>query len=281
MATGAQAETIANDPFLTGGSHYTIGNINGQNPTVTGFTDPWFPADGGGSYSVSSTPLSYSAPTGYAKTPGAGALVNTVDGERADRLLDPGVTSAFGVTSGTVYMSFELQLANVGGYEAVELWSPSGGQAEGNRVLQLGYSTFGDFPSSSKFGIRVNDDSSGSTTGSFDPVDNSTHLFVLQFNLNSGASADTLNAWEDPTDLTGAAPTGGTKVSLSGFSVNDIGTFDLAEFGGNTGTALSEVRIGSTLADISGIEAVPEPSTNYLILLGLGALFPLRRKLTA
>jgi hypothetical protein len=117
-------------------------------------------------------------------------------------------------------------------------------------------------------------------SGVFGVADSNTHLFVLQLNLASGVN-DTLNAWEDPTSLSGSTPTGGYEVSLSGFSVNGaITEFSLGSFvgSGSMDTELSEVRIGDTLADVA---AVPEPSVTYLALLGPGALFLVRRRMTA
>jgi MYXO-CTERM domain-containing protein len=275
MASGAQAQILANDPFLTGGSGYTVGGVSGQNPTVTGFNGAWGNVDGPGG-TISSTPISYTAPTGYVETSGAGTLSQGND-YRSFRAFSSGVTSAFGATSGTLYISFELQLAGgVSGYQAAEISTTP----DGYRFLQVGYSSAGDFANTTDFGITVNNTANGTTTGTFGAADSNAHLFVLQLNLASGAN-DTLNAWEDPTSLAGSAPTGGNEVSLSGFSVNGaINEFSLGSFigSGSMDTELSEVRMGDTLADVA---AVPEPSVAHLALLGFGALFLIRRRMIA
>jgi len=276
MDSGAQAQILANDPFLTGGANYTVGVVVGQNPAVTGFNGAWYNSGDGPGGTISSTSLSYTAPTGYSETPGAGNLSQGND-YRSYRNFSSGVTSAFGATSGTIWMSFELQLAGgVSGYQAVEISQ----NPDAYRFLQIGYSSLGDFENSTDFGITVNNTASGTTSGVFGAADSNTHLFVLELNLASGAN-DTLNAWEDPTSMAGSTPTGGTEVSLSGFSINDpITEFSLGSFvgSGSMDTELSEVRMGDTLADIT---AVPEPSIAYLALLGQGALFLVRRRMTA
>lgn len=275
MAPGAQAQILANDPFLTGGGNYTTsGSIVGQGPAVAGFTGNWFDAFQGVRDSVSATPISYSGTTGYDTTPGSGALVNITQDGRAGRALDSSVVNALTATSGTVYMSFLMQLPTVGGYQAVEL----GNGSDPGRFLQVGASSFGDFQNSTHFGITLNASGGGGTTGSFGLADTAAHLFVLQFNLTSGT--DTLNAWEDPTSVTGGVVTGGTEVSLSGFTVINtpsdllLGTFG----GGSQGTGVSDIRFGLTLGDVT---AVPEPSVSYLAFIGLGVLFLVRRRLTA
>jgi len=282
----AQAQLLANDAFLTAGgepSNYSTGSDAGQNPTNTlGFSGGW----SGGS-SVSATPISYSAPTGYNETPGAGDFNMPNAQVRDSRQLSNSVINAFTATSGTVYMSFELQLPTLFGagqdYQALELGDNGGG----NRFLQIGYSTFGDFGgSTANFGVRVNNNNTNSNLG---VADTNAHLFVLGLTLGVGAT-DSLTVWEDPTNLTGSNPTGGTQVTISGFSVNgtNLNTtgsnfLSLGQFstGGNaTGLTLSEVRIGTTLASIA---AVPEVPTSSLTLLGLGALVVVmvRRKMIA
>jgi hypothetical protein len=268
MAPGAQAQILANDPFGTAGG-YTAGSILGQNPTTTGFTGAWNSNFGSGA-NATATPLTYTAPTGYFETTGAGTMVDGASGNN-QRSLASSVTTAFGASSGSLYLSFELQLAGgTAGYQAFELY------INGTRALQVGASSFGDFANSANFGIRLNDN--GATQGAFGALDTSTHLFVLQFNLAAGTS---LNAWEDPTDLSGLAPTGGTEVSLTGLpSLAGVDRLNLSDFG-SANLSLSEVRMGDTLANITGAAPVPEPSAACLASLGLGALFLFRRRVTA
>jgi hypothetical protein len=281
MAPTVQAQLIADDAFLTGGSNYTPGAITGQNPTVTGFTGAWAQYATGNDGSVSATPLSYSGTTGYVTTSGAGAMSDPISNSRTARAFDPSVSNAFAATSGTVYMSFELQLSSAAAnapYQAVELNSNPANDP--TRFMQLGFAgtSTTDFASSTNFGVSLN---SGAVKGTLGVADTNAHLFVIQLNLTAGT--DTMNVWQDPTDITGATPTGGTEASLSGFTVANVPAFlDLANFVGNGtgGTELGEFRIGDTLADIAD---VPEVPTSSLTLLGLGALVivMVRRKMIA
>ena len=268
----AHAQLLANDPFLTGGSNYSVGGINGQNPTVTGFTGAW---SGGGS--VSATPISYSSPTGYSATSGAGSWVTNGE-NRNGRPFDSGVTGALGATSGAVYMSFSMQLTTLGStgqaYQALEIAPDTSGN---NRSLQIGYSTFGDFADGSKFGVRVNDN--GSFQGALGTADTAGHLFVLKLSLGSGAT-DSLTVWEDPTDITGTNPTGGTSTTISGFALtagrfNDLTAGNFFTGGGSPSTSISDIRIGGALSDIAG---VPEPSTYVMMLSGFGLLLAFQRR---
>ena len=278
IAPSAQAQVLASDPFLTGGSNYTVGNITGQNPTVTGFTGAWFQDIGSNNGSVTATPLSYSGTTGYSQTAGGGALNQSVQDSRSGRALTAPVVSALTATSGTVYMSFLMKLPSVAGYQAVEL----GNNADTQRFLQIGYSSFGDFSNSTNFGVTLNSTGGGGITGSLGVADTNTHLFLLQLNLGSG-STDTMSVWEDPTSVTGGVVvSSGLQVNLSGFSVAQTPNFlDIGNFGGGSaGYQVGEVRIGQTLADVT----VPEVPTSTMAFLGLGALVVMmirRRKMVA
>ena len=281
IAPSAHAQLLAKDAFYTAGGsgagNYNVGAVSGQNPTtnITGFNGAWSAQNfgGGSGPTVSATPISYSGTTGYGVPIGGGSLVNASAQVRAARALTTAVTNAFTATSGTVYMSFDLQLTSLGTgipqvYQALELGSDATG---GPRFLQLGYSTFGDFGGSNpNFAVRLND--SGSLVANLGVADTAAHLFVLAFTLGSG-STDSLTVYEDPTSMLGSNPTGGTQATISGFSaVNTPGFLEFATFSGGgavTGTTLSDVRIGQTLPDIA---AVPEVPTSSLTLLGLGAL---------
>jgi hypothetical protein len=279
LAPAAHAQVLANDPFLTGGSNYSTGGVDGQGPTTIGFTGVWAQENGGNNATISSTPLTLaSTPTGYNTTPGAGSFIANIQDSRNTRALDPSVTSAFTATSGTVYMSFELQLSSSPstGYQALEMSANPG--SDGNRFLQIGESSFGDFGSTGVFGFRLNDN--GAQAATLGAVDSNAHLFVLAFTLGSG-STDSLTVYEDPTNLTGSTPVGGLQATVSGFSVNNLPNYlNLSTFaGGAQGTAMSEIRIGETLQDV----AVPEPSSISMILIGAGGLafVMIRRKAKA
>jgi hypothetical protein len=99
------------------------------------------------------------------------------------------------------------------------------------------------------------------------------NLFLVRFDLGTGAGADSVTAWMNPT-LTGLGdPTGG--VTVSGLDLRSVDRVSFATFGGGANLDADEIRLGSTLTSVT---AVPEPTS--LSLLGLGAigLLAIRRK---
>jgi hypothetical protein len=250
------AQLLANDPFLTGGTGYSPGvTVVGQNPTVPGFSGAWV-AQFDGTNVVSASSLAYSAP-GYA-APSGGSLSITA-AARIGRLFD--VTNPFN-SNGTVYLSFLMQVSDSSVYKAFEL--NSGGD-DGTRAFQLGVASTGDFPNSTNFGFRINNNAS--LSGSLGAYDSGVHLFVIRFDLTSAALGDSVTAWMDPSISSTGDPSGG--LTISGFDLSSVDRFYLSSFGGaGAGTNYDEIRMGGTFQDVT-TGAVPEPTTIACLIGGL------------
>lgn len=263
LLPAAKAQVLANDPFLTGttpanGEYLVTGSLVGQSPTVTGFSGAWV---GGGT--VSSTGLSYSDPNYTAPTGGSLSTTNT---NREYRLFDTPTASALSTSAnGTVYLSFLAKFiaTNPGGgwnYAALELGT---GGADTGKAFALGLNN-------TNFIYQLNN----GTQISLGAKNANTHLFLVEFNLSTTNLGDSVHMWIDPT-LGGAGdPTGG--VTVSGLNLWDIN--DLRIGSGAAGNLFDEIRVGTTLADVT-MAAVPEPASIGLLALGgLGILMAARRK---
>lgn len=246
--------TIGNDPFLTGATpangEYSVGSLTGQNPTVSGFSGAW----SGGGGNVSSSSLSYSNPN-YA-APSGGSIV-TAAANRFYRGMDATLSSDLSTSAnGIVYMSFLAKFAGgTGGwgYAALELGT---GALDTTKALAIGI----DSGVSGNFMYQLDN---GAKVSLGTARDANTHLFLVEFNLSSSASSDSVTMWVDPTLGGVGDPSGGTTVS--GFNLFDIN--DLRIGSGAANNSFDEIRFGTTL---SSVIAVPEPAS--LSLLGIGAL---------
>ena len=244
LAVAAHAIQLAEEHFLTSaaptGPEYALGNLEGQNPSSIGFSGPWF-ASFGSSPSVSANSLNYADASYPAET--GGRLLTPTSDSRIHRLLS--ASNPFESTdSGTIYMSLLLQTGTNSGYRAFEMHN-GGNQDAANRTLQIGYSSFADFPSSTQFGFRVNNNSQ--LDFSLGAHDSLVHLFLVKFVLSTANNADTITVWNNPSLASLANdPAGGVTATGFNFVADRLG-------GGHfSGTALGfdELRIGTTLADV-------------------------------
>lgn len=244
LPNAARAATLAEEHFLTGspakGPLYTIGNIDGQDPTSIGFDGPWFTSNGT-SPAVVAASLDYTG-AGYPAETG-GRVPSPTGNSRVHRLL--GTTNPFQATdSGAVYMSFLLSTGTNNGYRAFEMHN-GGNDDAANRTFQLGVSSFGDFPSTTQFGFRVNNN------GAFDfnlgNEDSNVHLFLVKFNLSTVNNGDSITVWNNPSLASlPNDPAGGITASGFNFVADRLGT---AHFSG-TQYNFDELRIGTTIADV-------------------------------
>ncbi|MEX2092949.1 MAG: PQQ-dependent sugar dehydrogenase, partial [Pirellulales bacterium] len=250
LATAAHAVLLAEETFLTSasptGSEYSLGNLAGQNPTATGFTGAWFTSSNTTSPTVNAASLNYSDANFPAET--GGKLMSPGSNSRIHRLLD--TSNPFQSTdSGTVYMSLLLQTGIDDGYRAFEMHN--GGTADGaNRKLQIGLSSFGDFPTNSssipqQFGFRVNNSSAFDFNLGAEDVN--VHLFLVKFVLSTTNNADTITVWNNPSLASLASdPAGGVTATGFNFVADRLGA---ARFNG-TDYGFDELRIGTTLQDV-------------------------------
>lgn len=264
------AAILSNESF----SGYSLGELPGQNPTVTGYSGAWADAAfGDAEPSVTTGSLSYSNPlylgsSGDKISKGAdGDGINASNSGRTERLLDSSLVVT-DLTAGTVYLSFLFQsgFENAAGqadvYQTLGLWN---GSAENDvpRQFDAGIAS-GDF-GTTNYAYRVNN----SVVGNLGLASNATvQLFVVKFDLSSAAASDNVTVWLNPT--LGAGESGG------GFTTTgrDM-SFDRLVFSdyASNSTNWDEVRWGTTFNAVT----VPEPASALLGSLGLLALLRRRR----
>lgn len=243
--TVASATPLANDPFLTGSTpangEYAVGALGAQNPSVFGFSGAW---SGGGT--VTATNLIYSNPN---YTASSGGSISTTSANRWIRSLNSTVRSALSTTAdGTVYLSIVAKFGGGSGswgYAAFELGT-SGIDAQ--KALAVGIDN-----SVANFMYQINN---GTKTSLGVVKDTATHLFLVKFVLSSTASSDAVTIWIDPV-LGGAGdPTGG--VTATGLNVLAMNDFSIGS--GAAANSFDEIRIGTTLLDVTTPPANTPPS---------------------
>jgi len=261
------AAVTAYDPFLIGATpasgQYTVGNLQPQGPTVTGFTGTWINDTGP---DVSATGLSYTNPSGSLVT--SGGSISTGDGGRVGRVLSAPVTDS---SNTTLYMSVLLQLASVSNnYKSFELHN-LGFNDGSNRTLQLGQAS--DFINgTTNYGIRLfSNDLIRLDLGA---ANTTVNLFVIKFVLSTANNGDSITVFRNPA-MGGAEP-GTNSGVLSGFNM----TFDrtsLARFQGVNAESIAadEIRFGDSFADVTPI---PEPSSALLLVTAVLGLAIRRRR---
>jgi len=250
-AATSHAAISVQDSFLTGGgSNYTVGNIEGQNPTTLGFSGAWVNNFGAtGNKTISATNLSPSV--------NAGGSVNFVHDGRIGRSL----TSAIS-TTGTIYIGFTFQ-ASAANYQALEF--TSGGTGDSNRTIQVGASG-SDF-GGANFGLRINN-SNTLQLQSNTAFNTNINTYVLRLNLSATSNGDSITMFVNPANESSGSTT------LTGFDFNGIDRFGIANFSSaGLSIGVDEIRFADNFA-----EAIPEPSSSALLLGGLGSLALIRRR---
>ena len=253
----AQAALIAYEPFATGNGGYTTGNIDGQNPSVTGFSGQWTHSQYNNA-NISATGLSYPG------IPTTGGMY-VGDNSRSYRAL----ATPFGsTTSGTYWMSYLYQsTADGGNWQAFETYTTSGtiGQDSSRRYLiSNGAAGWDGGTGTGAFNVGASG-VSGIIPGGAAGTD--VNLFVIKMEFVAGGN-DTFTVWRNPS--LGSEPTTGGLAKTGDFDWAYTGIFD-ADTPGKVN--FDEIRIGTTFVDV-----IPEPGSLSLLGLMGGALF-LRRKL--
>jgi hypothetical protein len=211
----AHAILLGEERFLTSGTptgpEYSLGTISGQNPTSIGFSGPWFTSNGS-SPTVIAPSLNYTG-VNYPAEAG-GSMLSPTDNSRIHRMLAPATNPFQSGDSGTVYMSFLLTTGTNNGYRAFEMHN-GGNDDAAHRTLQIGLSSFSDFPSTSQFGFRVNNN--GNFDASLGLEMATVRLFLVKFVLSTTNNADAITVWNNPPIASlSSDPTGG--VTLNGFN---------------------------------------------------------------
>jgi len=271
-----QAQIIV-DNFLTGGSDYSLAKIEGQNPTVTGFSGAWYSANTEGTGpSISSTNLSFSNSSGTVETAGGSVFIGS--GSGVGGRVNRNLTTPISLDSNTtIYISIMMQNslpADVTQYRAFELNRAStNNNDDPNRILQLGLSN-GDF-GTTNYGFRVNN--SNSFQGNLGISNTDTNFFVIKLTLSSTALNDSITVWANPSNL-GSEFLSGAGVGFSGITLsndgNSIGRIQFAGFTAGT-THFDAVRIGDSW---QAVTTIPEPSTWALLAISLTTITLLRRR---
>jgi hypothetical protein len=311
MAAGlvtADAQLLSADDFLYAPGDLTGPSPDGQPAFFAGNWDPnaaWGGVPGtilqvqgtsasypglenfGGSLAVGSQTFS----DGWA---GANSVAN-----RASRQFTTPWTSA---SSGTYFISFLMGFGqdtiDSVGYRAFEMWSQSVNDSPG-RVLQLGYSSYGDFGGGGAglTGMNLHVTPNGANTpgeplaldtivpltgsASFAADGGATHFFVLRFDLSAIAGQDVIQVYLDPSDLGSEAGNSPNAVFVGDFAASHLsagsmfilpaladgaagGPHDVSPLPANIGI-FDRLRVAG-----DWISAVPEPTS--FSLLGLGVL---------
>ncbi|MBX7106603.1 MAG: hypothetical protein K1X57_21180, partial [Gemmataceae bacterium] len=228
--------TFAFEPFTTGGSNYSVGNLVPQGPTALGFTGTWFNSNNNST--IVSPGLTYSG----LGTSGGRLDVNQTS--RVGRVLG----TTYDNTSNTSFYArllVNLPTSDATQYRAVELYNSSGIGSDANRVLQLGQNST-DF-GNSNWGLRLfNNNAFLLDLGAV--AAGTTEMFILKFDFSTTNDADKVTVWRNPT-ATGVEPTGGQV--LTGFNMN-LAQFVAANFGASTvAFGVDEIAFGSNWGDVA------------------------------
>lgn len=272
LGQSSLAALSVQDSFTTGGGPANYDDTTalvGQGPTgTTGYTGVW---QGDGDWDVSTTSLTSSV-SGYVGSSG-GSVISAGDNGRTGRELSSGFD---GTSTGTIYLSFLMDLSHVAGNTGFRAFETHTGTplGDGTRNWALGLHNDGFFGtlsgSAQKDTIGLNVGGASVQLGDAS-VDTGANLFLLRFDLSSTADSDNVTVWMNPTLTASGDPAGGQ--TLTGRNVA-FSFLSMGEFGDGT-IAIDEIRMGTNLAEVAGI---PEPSTVLLLTAGLGGLFLRRRK---
>jgi len=240
---------VADDAFYTGGStargEYTVGILGGQNPTSLGWNGVWTTSTGNQSVSASGLNATDIAT--------AGGRVEVSDNSRVGRAFSSTYNDA---SNTTVYLRFLLNFPadNPTAYRAFELHN--GGNADGNRVLQLGQNS-SDF-GNGNLGLRLfNSNSFRLDLGAVNP--GATEVMVIKFVFGSTPNADTVTVWRNPA--TSASEPGGGQ-TLTNFNLS-FDRLNLANFSSGAAWGADEIRIGTTWSSVGPVDTTP-PSVSSI-----------------
>jgi PEP-CTERM motif len=183
-----------------------------------------------------------------------------------------------GTSSTTIYLSFVMSNAATGSSDAFIL----GNGNNNGGVLGIGLLDNNNMAIQT---LHVGGD--GGTSGAVTDLvasgpgtvpNTGTNLFVAKLTFNGGVS-DSVTVWEDPT-LGGSGTPASFLASATATGDFAFNSEQLRAFNGPV--SFADLTIGNTLADVTAIATVPEPSSYGLMALGLGAfvLLGLRRRMT-
>ena len=255
----ANAQIITEDQFLTGGSNYSVGDLNGQNPTRTGASGAW---TANPNYDINATGLTFD---GLATSGGrVDATVAPTGGATTWHTATESASAPSDVSNTPFYISFLLR-------------------SDRATDVRLGLGTTG----TGRFmGMSQGTFFAGNTTGGTFNI-NTTYLLVAKVTPNASGSNEQIQLWayaDGATIPTSEGTAGAAIIDNSGVSfISGTGTWN-SGFGfyysnvnasDSYNASFDELRIGTTW---SSVTPVPEPSSALLLGFGLAGLAYLRRR---
>lgn len=240
--------------------------LEGQNPTVNGFTNGWVnPGAFGQVTPITSTgSLVYSGSGYHAGIGGKVGAVADTDGVfntnsgRVERLLATNL-KATDLSSQTLYLSWLFKTGNEGSgtypnnYQVLGLWNGTSGN-DALRRFQAGIALV-DF-ATGNYAFRVNG-ASGTPVNLGVAPDANVHLFVAKFVLNPAVNSDSVTVWIDPT-LGAGEPTGGALVAGTNLAFDRL---TISDYSGNS-SQWDEIRWGTSFDSVTvtapAVPLIPE-----------------------
>lgn len=276
--------TLLGAGFLTGtsrshaallaydGFNYSAGNVNGQNGG-SGWSSSWVASASPALASVvTGTTLSYTG--GSVSISGSGSALSITGG-------GDGVLNRAFVGTGTgseIYFSFLFRAVSGSGNEFSHFYLSN----DADRLNSGGVGDFFTAANDSRFGARVNDETTDTTAATSTSYATGTdYLLVgrLSTDGTSGSTSDILDQvelWVNPTSLTmGTAHA--TANASTGLTIADLGFFSsrMVNFADPDPILIDELRIGT---DLDSVVPVPEPSATVIQILSGVVLIAWYRK---
>jgi autotransporter-associated beta strand protein len=227
-----EASLTAYDGYSS--TNYTAGNLQGQNPTISGFSGAW---SGGGSvirWGNSTYALNY---YGIDSNDTGGVIGGVTSGSRTER----NFTTAIGDNNSTHYISLMMENSVVDSrYRSFEL------NGFGSRNLQVGANgDFGD--SGANWGMRAIDNNSYRVLSNVAAVAGETVFAVIKLTFSTTANSDSVRLWINPTDLNSESlSTNYVELTGFNFSSNRMTKMSYAAFNTASLSQWDEFRLGTT-----------------------------------
>jgi hypothetical protein len=258
------AAVTAEDSFETGGApDYTAGmaNLEGQNPTRSGFIGSWTTGFGGDP-SVVATGLTYTDGTNNLTAAGGSVDFNFLDANgRVGRLLSNPIDDS---SDGTLYFAFLMRLdstATTDNYRGLELHNGSFNDG-GDRKIRIVTGLTTDVSTSGNVTFQMFENNTADFSVDLGAPDTDTNLYVIKFTLGDQSNEDSISIWRNPGDL--------SSESLSGTPDGVVSNFDLqldritfAKFGAE-GVGYDELRIGTTWSDVTTVADLSDSDNDGL-----------------
>jgi hypothetical protein len=296
-ASSAQAATLIYEPF-----NYTAGQaITGQANTTSAAPETWFSSGTVGATLHQIGTPGLTAPAGFPTEAGNMADVKNGAQTYLNRLNIPnafsGTTPVYAGGS-TLFYSLLLNVPSTSGMSGsiTGTTGASHGNPNANNDFLIGFNNvqgsqavrssswngelairLGSVANTYNLGVRGSNTTPGTTYWTADLTPGTTHLVVVEAQINAGATDGTNSIWMDPNLATFGAATPPTADGSSNGIGSTNGTWNMesilmgAGIAANltpTDTYMDEIRVGDTWADVTSV--TPEPTT--IGLLGCGAL---------